>query len=79
MNSSYEYLLIENNMDGESNYYVFCGWWRWLFIDDIEDDYENNFRDEGIVNIVDKYVRICFFVFYLLFNICYWIIFLLLW
>lgn len=76
MNSSYEHSLIENNMDGESHNHTPRGRRRRLSTDDPEDDYENNFRDEGTVNTVDKYARICFPVSYLLFNICYWIIFL---
>lgn len=76
MNSSYEHSLIENNMDGESNHHAPRGRRRRLSTDETEDDYENNFRDEGTVNTVDKYARICFPVSYLLFNICYWIIFL---
>ena len=76
MNSSYEHSLIESNMDGESYLHGSRGRRRRLSTDDPEDDYENNFRDEGTVNTVDKYARICFPVSYLLFNICYWIIFL---
>ena len=76
MNSSYEHSMTENNMDGESHHHTTRGRRRRLSTDDPEDDYENNFRDEGTVNTVDKYARICFPVSYFLFNICYWIIFL---
>lgn len=52
MNSSYEHSLIENNMDGESHHHTPRGRRRRLSTDDPEDDYENNFRDEGTVNTV---------------------------
>ncbi|XP_067034853.1 glycine receptor subunit alphaZ1-like [Acropora muricata] len=38
-------------------------------------DFVSNFRDDGL-NVVDKYSKIGFPLSYLLFNICYWIIYL---
>ena len=38
-------------------------------------DFVSNFRDEGL-NVVDQYSKIVFPLSYVLFNICYWIIYL---
>lgn len=75
-NSSYEHSLIESSMDGESGRQAPRGRRRQLSPEDADDDFVNNFRDEGAINTVDKYARFCFPVSYLLFNICYWIVYL---
>lgn len=42
-------------------------------LDDEDGDFVHNFQG---INVVDKYARIVFPVSYLLFNICYWIVYL---
>ena len=68
--------MIESNMDSESGLQAPRGRRRRLSTEDADDDFVNNFRDEGTINTVDKYAKICFPVSYFLFNICYWIVFL---
>ncbi|XP_078380475.1 glycine receptor subunit alpha-2-like isoform X1 [Oculina patagonica] len=75
-NSSYEHSLIESNMDSESGRQAPRARRRQLSAENADDDFVNNFKDEGSINTVDKYARICFPVSYFLFNICYWIVYL---
>lgn len=64
-------------MDGESGHQAPRPRRRQLLAEDDDDDYVNNFRDDVTVNTVDRYAKLCFPISYLLFNICYWIVFLL--
>lgn len=81
-NSSYEHSLVESSMDSDSGHQNPRSFPRSSgrtplrqMTHDEDGDFVNNFRDEGL-NVVDKYARIVFPVSYLLFNICYWIIYL---
>lgn len=73
MNSTYDHSLHENNIDGDSHQ---TSQGRRKQMSSEDDDFVNNFRDDETVNTVDKYARFCFPVSYLLFNLCYWIVFL---
>lgn len=72
-NSTYDHSLLENNIDGDSHQ-ASRGHRKRMSSED--DDFVNNFRDDITANTVDKYARFCFPVSYLLFNLCYWIVFL---
>ena len=72
--NSYDHSMIENNMDGDTGHQASRGRPRQMSSED--DDFVDNFRDHEAINTVDKYARFCFPISYLLFNICYWIIFL---
>ena len=67
--------MMENSMDSENGHQnPRRAHFQQLSVDE-DGDFVNNFRDVG-VNAVDKYARIVFPLSYLLFNICYWIIYL---
>ena len=64
----------ENNMEGFRN--QDHPWVKRQYSEEGEGDFIDNFRDNKMLNAVDKYARIGFPVSYFLFNVCYWIIYL---
>ncbi|CAH3143133.1 unnamed protein product [Porites evermanni] len=73
-NGGFEHSQLENSVDGDrERAYPRQRHSSQHLLDDEDGDFVHNFQG---INVVDKYARIVFPVSYLLFNICYWIVYL---